>query len=74
MNFLQLTSFPVLDFGNITTAGVAGDSIPVAARLPGATALPTAYVSPAMLVARMARLLDAQNVDLPKVAGSLLIP
>jgi len=49
-------------FGNITTAGVAGDSIPVAARLPGATALPTAYVSPAMLVARMARLLDAQNV------------
>src|SRR5210317_2164501 len=51
------------DFGNITTAGVAGDSIPVAARLPGATALPTAYVSPAMLVARMARLLDAQSVD-----------
>jgi hypothetical protein len=50
------------DFGNITTAGVAGDSIPLAARLPGATALPTAYVSPAMLVARMARLLDAQNV------------
>src|SRR5210317_2622383 len=50
-------------FGNITTAGVAGDSIPVAARLPGATALPTAYVSPAMLVARMARLLDAQSVD-----------
>ena len=50
------------DFGNITTAGVAGDAIPVAARLPGATALPTAYVSPAMLVARMARLLDAQNV------------
>jgi hypothetical protein len=50
------------DFGNITTAGSAGDSIPLAARLPGATALPTAYVSPAMLVARMARLLDAQNV------------
>ena len=50
------------NFGNITTAGVAGDSIPLAARLPGATALPTAYVSPAMLVARMARLLDAQNV------------
>ena len=50
------------DFGNITTAGVAGDSIHLAARLPGATALPTAYVSPAMLVARMARLLDAQNV------------
>ena len=50
------------DFGNITTAGVAGDAIPVAARLPGATALPTAYASPAMVVSRMARLLDAQNV------------
>ena len=51
------------DFGNITTAGTAGDSIPVAARLPGATALPTAYVSPTMLIARMGRLLDQANVD-----------
>ena len=51
------------DFGNITTSGADDHSIPVAARLPGATALPTAYVSPAMLVSRMARLLDAQNVD-----------
>jgi hypothetical protein len=50
------------DFGNITTTGADDHSIPVAARLPGATALPTAYVSPAMLVSRMARLLDAQNV------------
>lgn len=50
-------------FGNITTAGSVGDSIPVAARLPGATALPTAYVSPVMLINRMARLLDQQNVD-----------
>ena len=50
-------------FGNITT-GAAGDhSIPIAARLPGATALPTAYVSPVMLINRMARLLDQQNVD-----------
>ena len=49
-------------FGNITTSGAGDHSIPVAARLPGATALPTAYVSPAMMVARMARLLDAQNV------------
>ena len=49
-------------FGNITTTSAADHSIPVAARLPGATALPTAYVLPAMLVARMARLLDAQNV------------
>ena len=50
-------------FGNITTADAADHSIPVAARLPGATALPTAYVSPSMIVSRMARLLDVQNVD-----------
>ena len=50
------------DFGNITTSA-ADHSIPVAARLPGATALPTAYVSPTMLIARMGRLLDVKNVD-----------
>lgn len=57
-NKLKMSSF-----GNITTVGAGDHSIPVAARLPGATALPTAYVSPAMLVSRMARLLDSQNVD-----------
>lgn len=51
------------DFGNITTASAGDHSIPVAARLPGATALPTATISPAMMVARMARLLDQQQVD-----------
>jgi len=51
------------DFGNITTTSAADHSIPVAARLPGATALPTAYVSPTMLIARMGRLLDVKNVD-----------
>ena len=51
------------DFGNITTSAAGDHSIPVAARLPGATALPTAYVSPTMLIARMGRLLDQQNVD-----------
>ena len=51
------------DFGNITISGADDHSIPVAARLPGATALPTAYVSPTMLIARMGRLLDQQNVD-----------
>lgn len=51
------------NFGNLTTAGVTGDSIPVAARLPGATALPTSYVSPVMLINRMGRLLDQKNVD-----------
>jgi hypothetical protein len=62
-NCLAATNCQGPDFGNITTAGVAGDSIPVAARLPGATALPTAYVSPAMLIARMGRLLDQKSVD-----------
>jgi hypothetical protein len=51
------------DFGNITISGADDHSIPVAARLPGATALPTEYVSPTMLIARMGRLLDQQNVD-----------
>ena len=51
------------DFGNITTTSAGEHSIPVAARLPGATALPTAYVSPTMLVARMGRLLDQKSVD-----------
>jgi len=51
------------DFGNITVSGADDHSIPVAARLPGATSLPTAYVSPTMLIARMGRLLDQQNVD-----------
>lgn len=50
-------------FGNITSAGSVGDSIPVATRLPGATALPTTHVSPTMLINRMGRLLDQQNVD-----------
>ena len=62
---LAANKLNMASFGNITTApsaGTTGDSIPVAARLPGATALPTAYASPAMVVARMARLLDAQNV------------
>lgn len=51
------------DFGNIDTTAPDGKSIPVAARLPGATSLPTAYVSPVMLINRMGRLLDQQNVD-----------
>ena len=50
-------------FGNIVTTSAGDHSIPVAARLPGATALPTAYVSPVMLINRMGRLLDQQNVD-----------
>jgi hypothetical protein len=63
---LAANKLDMSDFGNITTtpsAGTTGDSIPVGARLPGATALPTAYVSPTMLIARMGRLLDVQSVD-----------
>ena len=51
------------DFGNITTSSAGDHSIPLAARLPGATALPTGTASPAMVVARMKRLLDQQQVD-----------
>ena len=50
-------------FCNITTASAGDHSIPLTARMPGATSLPTATASPAMVVARMARLLDQQQVD-----------
>ena len=50
-------------FGNITTSSAGDHSIPVAARLPGATAAPTATASPLQVISRMARLLDQQNVD-----------
>jgi hypothetical protein len=50
-------------FGQLTSAGSTGDSIPLAARLPGATALPTGVVSPLQVIARMGRLLDTQLVD-----------
>ena len=50
-------------FGNITTASAGDHSIPLTARMPGATSLPTATASPAMVVARMARLLEQQQVD-----------
>jgi hypothetical protein len=50
-------------FGNITTASAGDHSIPLAPRLPGATALPTATASPLMVISRMGRLLDQQFVD-----------
>jgi hypothetical protein len=59
---LAANKLDMTDFGNITTVGSAGDSIPLAARLPGATALPTAYASPAMVLSRMARIMDGQSV------------
>lgn len=62
--FLTANHLAKDDFGNITTAGADGDdSIPVAARLPGATALSTSTASPLAIIARMARKLDEANVD-----------
>ena len=51
------------DFGNITTTGADDHSIPILARMPGATAKSSVAVSPNELVARMGRLLDTQFVD-----------
>jgi len=51
------------DFGNITTTSAGTHSIPLTPRMPGATSLPTATASPLMVVSRMARLLDQQQVD-----------
>jgi hypothetical protein len=53
------------DFGNLTIAATAtaGDSVPLAPRLPGATALSATTVSPLTVVARMARKMDTANID-----------
>ena len=53
------------DFGNLTIASSAtgGDAVPLAPRLPGATALSATTVSPLTLLARMARKMDTANVD-----------
>ena len=49
-------------FGSITTASAGDHSIPLAIRLPGATTVPTATVSPNDVVRRMALKLNQQNV------------
>jgi hypothetical protein len=51
------------NFGNLTSAGSTGDSIPLAPRFPGATAVSATTVSPLTVIARMGRLLDTQFVD-----------
>ena len=53
------------DFGNLTISGsaTAGDSVPLAPRLPGATALSATTVSPLTVLARMARKMDQANVE-----------
>ena len=62
---LKVNQLDAIAFGNLTIAGSAtvGDSIPLAPRLPGATALSATTVSPLTVLARMARKLDTQNVD-----------
>jgi hypothetical protein len=63
-NHLSATSFGSLGSADsASTAYAAGDSIPLAPRLPGATALSDATVSPLTVVARMARTMDVANVD-----------
>ena len=67
--FLKVNHLDATDFGQLGTADSAstayatGDSIPLAPRLPGATALSAATVSPLTVVARMARQMDTANVD-----------
>lgn len=51
------------NFGNLTSAGTTGDSIPLAPRYPGQTGASTTLVSPLAVIARMGRLLDQQLVD-----------
>lgn len=67
--FLKVNQLDATDFGSLgsadaaSTAYATNDSIPLAVRLPGATALSTATVSPLSVVARMARQMDTENVD-----------
>ena len=58
------------DFGNITTSSAGDHSIPLAVRMPGATAAATATATPLQVIARMARLLNQQQVD---TAGRWLV-
>jgi len=64
--FLKVNRLDASDIGHITTSAsssTTGDSIPLAARLPGATALSTSVTSPLTVIARMARQMDTANVD-----------
>ena len=67
--FLKANQIDATDMGQLgsadsaSTAYATGDSIPLAARLPGATTLSSDVVSPLTVVARMARVMDVANVD-----------
>ena len=50
------------DFKRITTSSAGDHSIPISARLPGATSYPTDVVSPLDIFNRAARILDQQRV------------
>jgi hypothetical protein len=69
--YLTANHLSATDFGQLGTNDgadtpvdyTAGDSIPLAPRLPGATSLSDTTVSPLTVIARMARRMDVQNVD-----------
>jgi len=67
--FLKANQLDATDMGQLgsadsaSTAYATGDSIPLAARLPGATTLSSDVVSPLTVIARMARVMDVANVE-----------
>jgi hypothetical protein len=63
--YLSANHLDATDFSNLTISGTAtaGDSVPLAPRLPGATALSATTVSPLTVLARMARKMDVANVE-----------
>ena len=63
--YLAANHLDATDFSSLTISGsaTAGDSVPLAPRLPGATALSATTVSPLTVIARMARKMDTANVD-----------
>ena len=61
--FLTANHLKKGDFSSITTTSAGDHSIPLATRLPGLTAIPTATVTPLTVIARMARKMDTANVD-----------
>ena len=61
--FLTANHLDASDFTDQLSSAVSGNVIPMAPRLPGATALSSSTVSPLKVVARMARKMDVANVD-----------
>ena len=61
--FLTANHLKKGDFSSITTSSAGDHSIPLAIRLPGLQAIPTATVTPLTVIARMARKMDTANVD-----------